>query len=89
MFGYELSFPLSNIYKRGCKYGEYPHIWIETITPAQKKYPPQSPSDLRKISGTFNFSKIFEKFIAESVVQDMAPNNDPLLLLLLFSMMQD
>ena len=27
-FGYELSFPLSNIYKRGVKYGEYPNMWI-------------------------------------------------------------
>ena len=26
-FGYELSFPLSNIYKRSVRSGEYPHIW--------------------------------------------------------------
>ena len=78
MFGYELSFPLSDIYKRSCKNGEYPHIWkLETITPAPKKYPPENPSDLRKISGTLNFSKIYEKFIAESLVEDMAPTSDP------------
>ena len=47
-FGYELSFPLSDIYKRCCKHGEYPHIWkIETITPAPKKYPPEDPSELK------------------------------------------
>ena len=62
LFGYELSFPLSDIFKRSCKYGEFPHVWkLETITPAPKTYPPQSPSELRKISGTYNFSKLFER----------------------------
>ena len=65
-FGYELSFPLSNIYKRGVKYGEYPNMWkMEIVTPAPKVFPPQSPNDLRKISGTYNFSKIYEKFLAD------------------------
>ena len=50
MFGYELSYPLSDIYKRSCKFGEYPDIWkLETVTPAPKKYPPQSPKDLEPI----------------------------------------
>ena len=78
MFGYELSFPLSDIFKRGCKHGEYPHVWkLETVTPAPKKYPPQDPTELRKISGTLNFSKIYEKFIAEALVEDMAATSDP------------
>ena len=77
-FGYELSFPLSDIYKRSSKYGEYPNIWkLETITPAPKQYPPKDPTELRKISGTLNFSKIYEKFIAEALVSDMAPTSDP------------
>ena len=75
-FSYEFSFPLSDIYKRCCKFGEYPNLWkFETITPAPKKYPPQTPEDLRKISGTLNFSKIFEKFLAEVIVIDMAPHS--------------
>ena len=78
MFGYELSYPLSDIYKRSCKFGEYPDIWkLETVTPAPKKYPPQSPKELRKISGTYNFSKIYEKFLAEVLVEDMTPTSDP------------
>ena len=78
MFSYEFSFPLSSIYKRCCRFGEYPNLWkFETITPAPKKFPPQTPEDLRKISGTLNFSKIFEKFLAEVIVVDMAPNSDP------------
>ena len=78
LFGYELSFPLSDIYKRSCKYGEYPKIWkVEMITPAPKCYPPKDPTQLRKISGTLNFSKIYEKFLAEVMVMDMGPTSDP------------
>ena len=41
MFGYELSHPLSDIYKRSFAFGEYPDIWkLETVTPAPRKYPP-------------------------------------------------
>lgn len=77
-FGYEFSFPLSNIYKRSCKHGEYPVIWkVETVTPAPKCYPPKDTSQLRKISGTYNFSKIYEKFLAEVMVIDMTPTSDP------------
>ena len=78
LFGYELSFPLSNIFKRSCQYGEYPNIWkLEMVTPAPKQYPPENPSHLRKISGTPNFSKIFEQFLAEAMVLDMTPSSDP------------
>ena len=76
-FGYELSTPLSNIFNRCCKAGEYPDIWkLETITPVPKKFPPEEPSHLRKISGTLNFSKIFEKFLSEAIISDMAPYSD-------------
>ena len=33
--------------------------------------------DLRKISGTPNFSKIFERFLAEIMIEDMKPQRDP------------
>jgi hypothetical protein len=78
MFAYELSFPLSDVFKRSCKFGEYPDIWkLETVTPAPKVYPPQTANDLRKISGTLNFSKIFEKFLAEAMISDMKATSDP------------
>ena len=32
---------------------------------------------MRKISGAYNFSKLFDKFIAEAVVQDMSLTSDP------------
>ena len=78
MFGYHLSFPLSNIFKRFCNSGKYPDIWkMEVVTPAPKKFPTETPNDLRKISGTLNFSKIFEKFLAEVMISDMRPTSDP------------
>ena len=78
MFGYQLSFPLSNIFVRCCKAGEYPSIWkTETVTPVPKQYPPEQLKHLRKISGTLNFSKLFEKFLAEAIISDMADKVDP------------
>ena len=77
MFGYELSFPLSNIFVKCCTAGEYPELWkIETITPVPKQYPTEELNHLRKISGTHNFSKIFEKFLAEAIISDMEDTSD-------------
>ena len=74
----ELSFPLSDLYARAIECGEYPNIYkIEIVTPAPKIYPPQTTKDLRKISGTPNFSKIFEKFLADILIEDMKPTRDP------------
>ena len=47
------------------------------VTPVPKKFPPEVPKDLRKISGTLNFSKLFEKFLAEAIMSDIEPNIDP------------
>ena len=74
----ELSFPLSEIYTRAVLYGEYPDIYkLEIVTPAPKVYPPKTTKDLRKIAGTPNFSKIFERFLAEVMVKDMKKSRDP------------
>ena len=68
----ELSFPLSDIYSRAISHGEYPDIYkLEIVTPVPKCYPPQTTADLRKIAGTKNFSKLFEKFLSEKIIQDM------------------
>ena len=78
MFAYELSFPLSDIFTRCCKAGEYPEIWkLETVTPVPKQYPPEGTEQLRKISCTLNFPKLFESFLAEAIISDMAPHSDP------------
>ena len=74
----ELSFPLCDIYTRAVLYGEYPAIYkIEIVTPVPKVFPPQTVKDLRKIAGTPNFSRIFETFLAEIMIDDMKPTRDP------------
>ena len=74
----EIYFPLSNVYSRAVAFDEYPDIYkVEIVTPAPKVYPPQSIKDLRKIAGTPNFSRIFEKFLAEIMIEDMKPSRDP------------
>ena len=40
-------------------------------------YPPVSIDDLRKISGTKNFSKIYEALLSDYIIPDMCPNIDP------------
>jgi hypothetical protein len=47
------------------------------VTPVAKVYPPLTVKDLRKIAGTHNFSKIFEQFLAEIMIEDMKPTRDP------------
>ena len=45
--------------------GDYPQQWkIEYVTPIPKVTPPQSEDDLRNISLTNFFSKLFETFVA-------------------------
>ena len=39
--------------------------------------PYQDTDDLRKISGTKNFSNFVEALLSEPIIQDMAPNMDP------------
>ena len=74
----ELSFPLCDIFTRSVLYGEYPEIYkLEIVTPVAKVYPPRTVKDLRKISGTPNFSRIFEQFLAEIMIEDMKPTRDP------------
>ena len=57
--------------------GEYPNTWkIEMVTPVPKIYPPLKKTDLRKISGLKNFSKITEKIIATWMLSDMEKSSD-------------
>ena len=72
-----LSYPLENIYNRSVIHGEYADIWkLEIVSPVPKVYPPASEEELRKISCTLNFSKIFESILAEYLISDMKPSSD-------------
>ena len=70
--------PLSNILKRSLSHGEYPDKWkVEYVTPVPKVHPTQSIKQLRKISGTLNFSKLYEKILCEVMLIDMKNHKDP------------
>ena len=77
-FSSSLSLPLEDIYNRSIIHGEYPDVWkLEVVTPAPKVYPPANEEELRKISCSKNFSKIFENILADFLVADMQPTSDP------------
>ena len=55
----------------------YPALWKhEWVTPAPKVTNPQEISDLRKISCTSDYSKLFESFIKDWVMADIMSNID-------------
>ena len=77
-FSVELSTPLAHIFNCCLESSIYPNLYkSESVTPAPKKYPPQKMQDLRKISGFLNCAKLFDKLIAEYLIQDMTPSKDP------------
>ena len=77
-FSVELAEPLSNIFNSATLAGIWPDHWKhEYVTPVPKVYPPRTTDDLRKISGTKNFSKIYEALLSSYIVEDIASSVDP------------
>ena len=77
-FAAYLAEPFSDIINTSVRRGEYPDIYkFEISTPIPKSYPTQSTSQLRNISGLFNWDKLFEKLIAELMIKDMEAKMDP------------
>ena len=65
-FSPELAKPISVIFNKITKSGEYPRQWVtEYQLPIPKVNPPMVEDDLRNISGTAFFSKVYESFIAK------------------------
>ena len=55
----------------------YPTLWKhEWVTPAPKVTNPQEISDLRKISCTSDYSKLFESFVKDWIMADISNNID-------------
>ena len=72
-----LAAPLASIYNDCLTEGTYPTIWKqEWVTPAPKISNPKVISDLRKISCTSDYSKIFEGFLKEWIIEDIYSNID-------------
>ena len=72
-----LAAPLTIIMNNCLTQSVYPVLWKqEYVTPAPKISHPQDISDLRKISGTLDFSKTFEGFLKDWIMQDVCDNID-------------
>ena len=77
-FSPELSEPVSRIYNKISSSFEYPRLWvIESQISIPKVFPPASEDELRPISKTFFFSKVYESFIAEWLLPVIQPFMDP------------
>ena len=76
-FAVELSSPLANIVNKCLKEQYYPKLWKnEIISPHPKVSDPKLIKDLRKISSTSDFSKMFEAFIRDWILEDISDNID-------------
>ena len=77
-FAVELSEPVTLIYNSITQAGVYPRQWIiEYQTPIPKVYPPTCEDDLRNISGTPFFSKVYESYLSDWLMPIVLPFLDP------------
>ena len=76
-FSVELAAPLTNIILACLENQVYPKLWKnEWVTPAPKISNPKILKDLRKISCTSTFSKLFEGILKDWIVEDITENMD-------------
>ena len=72
-----LAAPLTSIINDSLTQSVYPTLWKqEWVTPAPKISNPQVISDLRKISGTSDFSKLYEGYLKEWIMEDVSEKID-------------
>ena len=77
-FSVELSLPLTNIYRCCLEKGVYPNQWKqELVTPVPKVVSPLTIKDLRKITCTSEFSKLFEGIVIDWIYEDIGCSIDP------------
>ena len=77
-FAVELSLPVTVIFNAITRTAEYPRQWVvEYQTPIPKLYPPLSVDDLRNISGTTFFSKLYESCLSDWLMPIVLPYLDP------------
>ena len=68
----ELTTPLTDIINFSLTKAVYPRLWKqEWVTPAPKVTNPRVIKDLRKISCTSDFSKLYEGFLKDWIVEDI------------------
>ena len=72
-----LAGPLSNIINDSLSVSVYPRDWkLEWVTPVPKVTHPKVIKDLRKISSTSDYSKVYEGFLKEWIMEDVSRNID-------------
>ena len=72
-----MAVPLMNIFNDCLNQSVYPEMWKhEWVTPVPKVTNPQDITDLRKISCTSDYSKLFEGFIKDWVMEDISHSLD-------------
>ena len=72
-----LASPLTSIINNSLSQSVYPTTWkLEWVTPAPKVTHPLTIDDLRKISGTSDYSKVYEGFIKDWIMEDISQNID-------------
>ena len=77
-FAPELAAPVANIFNSSLDQHIFPTMWKqEWVTPVPKISSPKTLADLRKISSTSEFSKCFEGFLKDWIMEDISPNLDP------------
>ena len=77
-FAPELAGPLTDIFNSFLEQHLYPSLWKkEWVTPMPKVKRPKTISDLRKISSTSEYSKLFEGFLKDWILEDIFPHIDP------------
>ena len=73
-----LAAPLTLIINASLTESVYPALWKhEWVTPAPKVSNPQDISDLRKISCTSDYSKLYEGYLKEWIMDDISARIDP------------
>ena len=72
-----LALPVSIIINNSLSQATYPNIWKqEWVTPAPKVTHPKEIADLRKISCTSDYSKVYESFLKDWIMEDIQQNLD-------------
>lgn len=78
MFARQISIPLCDVINSSIKLGAWSKLYkCESVTPVPKVFPPNSPEELRNISGLLTFDKVAESMIAELIISDMSRKLDP------------
>ena len=76
-FSPELALPLSNIINASLTQQKFPELWkFEWVCPVPKVSNPKFIKDLRKISCTSDYSKVYEDFLKEFILEDICDNVD-------------